>query len=228
MQTYKKKCYIIILVIAMNIYRPILGELIEIINIHADIEKYRQDGISIENKKILKLEEIDLNCEDVEFEKCVFKDCKIKGSFEKAVFHDVVFENCDFSNCLFREGSFIRVEMRNCKMLGCDFSDSRIYHMASIETFYEYANFSNANLEEVVFNRCDLTNTSLSECKIKHVYFENSKLIRTQFFKTNLANVDISTCEIEGLVVRIEDMHGLIVNSFQAIELSKLIGIVIK
>ena len=62
--------------------------LIEIINIHADIEKYRQDGISIENKKILKLEEIDLNCEDVEFEKCVFKDCKIKGSFEKAVFHD--------------------------------------------------------------------------------------------------------------------------------------------
>ena len=166
----------------MDIYKPILGNLIGNINLHSAIEQYYHEGITIEGQEFCKLEEIDLNCEEVEFEKCVFRNCKIKGSFEKAVFHDVVFENCDFSNCLFREGSFIRVEIKNSKMVGCDFSDSRVYHMSSLETFFEYANFSNTNLEEVIFENCDLTNTVFQEAKFKHVYFEKDKLIQTRIF----------------------------------------------
>lgn len=212
----------------MDIYKPILGNLIGNINLQSAIEQCKQEGVSIEGQEFCKLEEIDLNCEEVEFEKCVFKDCKIKGSFEKAVFHDVIFENCDFSNCIFREGSFIRVEIKNSKMVGCDFSDSRVYHMSSIETTYEYANFSNTNLEDVIFDKCDLTYAAFSEAKLKHVYFEKDKLIQTQFFNTNLNHIDISTCDMSGIIVRLEDLKGLIVNEFQAIELSKLIGIEIK
>ena len=175
MKTYYKKYYIISVVIVMNIYRPILGELIKEENLQLSIEKFRQEGITIENKSICMLEEIDLNCEEIEFEKCIFKDCRISGSFEKAVFHDIVFDHCDFSNCLFREGSFIRVEIKNCKMIGCDFSDSRFYHTSSLETSYEYANFFNTNLEETIFDKCDLTESIFSESKIKNVYYENCK-----------------------------------------------------
>ena len=91
----------------MNIYKPIIGELTEEEKIHPAIESYKNDEIIIENKHFKKIEEIDLNAEEVEFEKCIFTDCKITGSFEKATFHDVIFERCDFSNCLFMEGSFI-------------------------------------------------------------------------------------------------------------------------
>lgn len=212
----------------MNIYKPIIGTLEEIADIHPSIDLYKQEGITIENKLISKLEEIDFNAEDVEFEKCIFKDCKITGTFEKAVFHDVIFENCDFSNCLFREGSFIRVEIRNSKFVGCDFSDSRVYHLMSRETIFRYANFSSASLEEVLFEKCDLSNSSCTECKLKNTYFELSKLIQTQFFKTKLKGIDISTCEISGIITTFEDIKGLTVNNFQAIELSKLLGIIIK
>lgn len=212
----------------MNIYKPIIGTLEEIANIHSSIDLYKQEGITIENKLISKLEEIDFNAEDVEFEKCIFKDCKINGSFEKAVFHDVIFENCDLSNCLFREGSFIRVEIRNSKFVGCDFSDSRVYHLTGKEVIFRYANFSSASLEEVLFKKCDLSNSSFTECKLKNTYFELSKLEQTQFFKTRLKGIDISTCEIGGIITTFEDIKGMIVNNFQAIELSKLLGIIIK
>lgn len=212
----------------MNIYKPIIGTLNEIADIHSSIDLYKQEGITIENKLISKLEEIDFNAEDVEFEKCIFKDCKITGTFEKAVFHDVIFENCDLSNCLFREGSFIRVEIRNSKFVGCDFSDSRVYHLACKETLFKYANFSASSLEEVLFKKCDLSNSSFTECKLKSTYFEVSKLEQTQFFKTKLKGIDISTCEINGIITTFDDIKGLIVNNFQAIELSKLLGLIIK
>ena len=216
------------LVIKMNIYKPIINELSEESNLYLLIEQYKRDGISIENKSFNKIEEIDLNCEEIEFEKCVFKNCKIVGNLERASFHDIIFENCDFSNCIFKEGSFIRVEIKNCKMVGCDFSDSRIYHFTCNESNFEYANFSNTNFEGVLFENCDLSSVAFSECKFKNVYFEKSKLIYTQFFGTKLNNVDVTSCEMYGIVTKMEDIKGFIVNNFQAIELSKLMGIVIK
>ena len=212
----------------MNIYKPIIGELTEEEKIHPAIESYKNDEIIIENKHFKKIEEIDLNAEEVEFEKCIFTDCKITGSFEKATFHDVIFEMCDFSNCLFMEGSFIRVEIKDSKFVGCNFTDSRVYHLASNNTVYEYANFSNTNLEEVIFENCNLSSSSFSECKVKNIYFETSELIQAQFFRTKLKSIDLSTCEINGIVTSLQDIEGVIVNNFQAIELSKLMGIIIK
>lgn len=47
-------------------------------------------------------------------------------------------------------------------------------------------------------------------------------------FRTNLKGIDFSTCNIDGIVVDREDLKGVIVNQFQAVELSKLLGIIIK
>lgn len=126
------------------------------------------------------------------------------------------------------EGSFIRVEIKDSKFVGCNFTDSRVYHLASNNTVYEYANFSNTNLEEVIFENCNLSSSSFSECKVKNIYFETSELIQAQFFRTKLKSIDLSTCEINGIVTSLQDIEGVIVNNFQAIELSKLMGIIIK
>ena len=47
-------------------------------------------------------------------------------------------------------------------------------------------------------------------------------------FRTNLRGIDVSTCNIDGIVVDKEDLKGIIVNQFQAVELSKLLGIIVK
>ena len=115
----------------MNIYRPIINNILEESSLLEEIDEFRKEGITIENKRFSKIEEIDLNAEEVEFEKCIFENCKITGSFEKATFHDVIFDNCDFSNCLFTESSFIRVEIKNSKFVGCNFIEARVYHFSS-------------------------------------------------------------------------------------------------
>ncbi len=212
----------------MNICKPIINNNLEESNIHKELEEFRKDGIIIENKKFSKLEEYDLNAEDAEFEKCIFENCKISGSFERATFHDVIFENCDLSNCLFMESSFIRVEIKNSKFVGCNFVDSRVYHFSSNETILKYANFSNTNLEEIIFENCDLNNASFEDAKLKHIYFETSQLNQVLFYRTKLNGIDFSSNEINGIITSIEDIKGAIVNNFQAIELSKLLGIIIK
>ena len=75
---------------------------------------------------------------------------------------------------------------------------------------------------------CNLSSSSFSECKVKNIYFETSELIQAQFFRTKLKSIDLSTCEINGIVTSLQDIEGVIVNNFQAIELSKLMGIIIK
>jgi len=47
-------------------------------------------------------------------------------------------------------------------------------------------------------------------------------------FNTSLNNIDFSSCEIQGIGVNIKDLKGLKVNDIQALELSKILGIIIK
>ena len=47
-------------------------------------------------------------------------------------------------------------------------------------------------------------------------------------FETNLKGIDFTTSNIEGIVVSIKDLKGAIVSEMQAIELAKLLGIIIK
>ena len=58
--------------------------------------------------------------------------------------------------------------------------------------------------------------------------FNDCELYRTQIFRTNLKGIDFSTCNIEGFVVDKDNLKGMVVNQFQAVELSKLLGIVVK
>ena len=146
----------------MNIYKPIITkEQLQESDLHDEINTFLEKGETIENKIFDKFEDIDINAEEMEFEKCIFKNCKITGTFEKAVFRDVLFEGCDFSNCLMMENSFMRVCIKNSKFVGCNFVDSRFYHLSNQESLFKYANFNNANLEDTIFDECDLSNSFL-------------------------------------------------------------------
>ena len=58
--------------------------------------------------------------------------------------------------------------------------------------------------------------------------FQYSNLIGIQLYKTNLSGIDFTTCDITGIVVLPQDLRGIIVDEYQAMELSKLLGIIVK
>ena len=68
----------------------------------------------------------------------------------------------------------------------------------------------------------------MQECNLKETAFENCKLVLSNLFKTNLNKIDFRDNNINGITVRIEDLKGAIVSEYQALELSRLIGIIIK
>ena len=63
---------------------------------------------------------------------------------------------------------------------------------------------------------------------LKNVNFQYSNLIGIQLYRTNLSGIDFTTCDITGIVVMPQDLKGVIVDEYQAMELSKLLGIVVK
>ena len=64
--------------------------------------------------------------------------------------------------------------------------------------------------------------------KLKNLKLEDTNLVGVNFFETNLKGIDFTTSNIEGIVVSIKDLKGAIVSEMQAIELAKLLGIIIK
>ena len=79
-----------------------------------------------------------------------------------------------------------------------------------------------ADVDALLATTCPKCGKVISDV-IKENDFENSQL-----FRTNLKNIDFRTCNIGGIIVGLEDIKGMIVNNMQAIQLSKLLGIVIK
>ena len=63
---------------------------------------------------------------------------------------------------------------------------------------------------------------------MKNINFEKVDLTQAQFFKTSLKNIDLSDSIIEGIAISIEDIKGVTINQFQAVDLMYLIGVKIK
>ena len=74
----------------------------------------------------------------------------------------------------------------------------------------------------------NLRGAALGECKLKENKWDDCNLMQAQLFRTSLKNVDFRTCNIDGITVEKEDLQGMIVNEFQAIDLSKILGIIVK
>ena len=89
-------------------------------------------------------------------------------------------------------------------------------------------NLSNSSFKDVKIENTNLQSSGICEVKFKNIEFEECNLNKCQLFRTKLKNIDFSTCDINGIIVDASDLKGVIVNEFQALELSKLLGLKIK
>lgn len=161
------------------------------------------------------------------FASCNFIDCK----FLKGQFADIIFNHCDLSNINFSGSHFTRVEFNGCKLTGTNFSDASFSHVLFKECRGEYINLSGSKQRNTLYQQCILRGGAFDNCLFNEVGFDASHLIEAEFYHTSLKGIDLSNSQIDGLrttPISGSELRGTIVNSFQAVELIRMLGITIK
>lgn len=185
------------------------------------VEQCHIRGLTVENQDFYKI-----NLEGVIFENCTFLHC----NFEKASFIDVRFKSCDLSNSRLDDCYFSRCEFLSVKGVGADFHESLLKEVRMEECGLSFANFSGTRWESAVWNTCDMQESYLADCRFKKMEWKGLNLKRASFFHTPLKGMDLRGNEIEGIVLSEEkgELRGAVTDLYQAAELARLLGIVIK
>jgi len=173
------------------------------------------------------------NCNKNEFYNLEIKHTKLNNCeliddrFEKCFFTDIVFENCDLSNSYFTDCNFTRCSFINCKLVGSNIIETILCDITLKNSNCSYINFSEVVFRAVLLKENNLSNSIINSCKIETIKFDNCIFINSQIHHTNLKGVDFSTSDITGIGISPQELKGAIVNSVQALDLSKLLGIII-
>ena len=122
----------------------------------------------------------------------------------------------------------MRVEFRECKLVGANFIATSLQNVLFENCFASYINLSSSKLKKVIIQECDFSNASLVETKIDNVEICETVLVLALIMHTNLEGLDLSTCDISGIKVNSESLKGVIVNENQAIALIRLLGVDVK
>lgn len=177
---------------------------------------------------ILKEETVTDFSHYVEFQNCTFEKVIFDGNFEGIRFQNVNFKECCFSNSNFYGSSFIKTDFESCNLIGTDMSGSTCIDVTIFSSKSNYSNFNDSTLKQVKLIENDFSEASFSRVKLEQVILENNRFIKADFHNTSLKHLDFRSNEVEGIVVNLADLKGMIVTTNQAICFFPLLGLVIK
>jgi uncharacterized protein YjbI with pentapeptide repeats len=141
---------------------------------------------------------------------------------------DVRLVNCDLSNAILHGFDATRIEFINCRMTGmraieCHWEDTLVENCD-----LRYVQLSESHIRSSEFKSCNLSEADLQGVNFEGAIFSNAILRQADLSRAKLQGIDLRGAEIEGFIVRPEDLRGAIFNVGQAIDLTRLLGIVIK
>lgn len=190
------------------------------------LEERTMSSISLHSEQVNDMDFSKLELRASRFQNCTFHYC----CFEDASFVDVLFESCDFSNSIFAGSYFERCQFVSCKCVGADMRNTRIKQTSFEQSNFRYAFFDKTNMSDVMFDRTDCTELSITEAKLKKFEARDSKFIKNNFFKTMLEAIDFSDNEFTMPTVSSPpaELRGVVVNMFQAVDLIGYWGVIVK
>ena len=141
---------------------------------------------------------------------------------------DVRFVRCDLSNSVMRGLQANRVEFIDCRLMGMKAAECRMEDVLLERCDSRYAQFTAGAMR-----RSDFIDTQLQESDFRGVNLENSRWVRSSLSRADLngakmTGADLRGAEIDGLTVGATDVAGAIVSPSQAMELARLLGLVIR
>jgi len=156
-------------------------------------------------------------------ERVVFAQARM----QTAVLRDVRLVKCDLSNAVLRGFEARRVEFIDCRLLGMKVIECRWHDVLVENCDARYAQFNGG-----IVRSCEFKGTRLDEADFRGVNLEGTTFVDTALRRADLSgarlnNVNLRGADIDGLVVRAEDLKGALVTAPQAMDLARLLGLVI-
>ncbi|MEG1971726.1 MAG: pentapeptide repeat-containing protein [Oscillospiraceae bacterium] len=167
----------------------------------------------------------------LEIKSSIFKNSRFtECNFASGAFFDIEFTSCDFSNSKFSGAYFSRCKFVGCKCIGMDMSETIVKESAFEGCDLSYSSFDEAKLTDVGFNSVNFSDGTMADAKLKRFSAVNSKFLRNNFFKTLLNGVDFTENEITAPILSNPpiELHGAVLNMFQAADLIRLWGVIVK
>lgn len=177
---------------------------------------------------------INLHFDTQEAEDVAFEQLDVRqASFQEADLPllqsaDCRFDSTDFANCSLDKAYLRRVEFTGCRLVGLKLTD--------------------ADLEDVLFSRCNTrlarcwTSTAkavrFEHCALQEASFDGSNLSGAVFYKCDLSGADFRNAKLKGadlrgstlsgIQINSKDLAGAIIDPAQAIELIQLFGVTVR
>lgn len=180
---------------------------------------------------VISGELVDCNFTGMSFERmcfvnCSFRDCR----FTKSSWIDTLFWSSDFSNCNFENSFWSATCCARTKGVGANFTAGRLSNCRFSNCNMQYANFAKCRLSKIVIDESDFMESAFPEAHLMDFSPSKSRFSRSNFFRTPLKGVNWTTCEIEalGLSESAGELRQTIVNTAQAAELARLLGVIVE
>jgi uncharacterized protein YjbI with pentapeptide repeats len=164
----------------------------------------------------------------LDWKQCSVESGRLTGAkLGDSYFSNVLFSGCDLSGADFGGGVFSKVHFRDCKLTGALFGDCGLNDTLFTGCVCDYTVFSYSKAKRLWFQGCRLYEAQLAELSGKDYGFAECDLTRGNFQRTALSGVNLSTCELEGILISPAELRGAKVSAVQAVELAKLMGLVV-
>lgn len=189
-------------------------------------EEWPLSGVRLENADFANQDLSRLALSQATVTGCRFTGCDLT----KLDCTDVVFAGCDLSNAVATDAFFGRCVFESCKAVGLRAQNALWRQTAVRDSVFEYVNFDGAALECVRWARTGLGHAFLTNCKLKQAVFAETDLIGVNFTHTALKGVDLTHSQLAAVTVSgdMVELAGAVVSPQQAVELARLLGLVVK
>lgn len=159
---------------------------------------------------------------DVELDHCTFQ----QTNFDDGEFVRVTWRHSQLVNTSWRETHWYDCDLRNLQLSGAELTGSFWQRSGIQASKLAYANFSEAQLNQMSFLDCDLLESAFQAVQSKKgVDFAGSRLTGASFIETRLAGFDWHAADFAGVSLNADLAKGLKINQFQAAQLIGLLGI---
>ncbi|MGB7537118.1 MAG: pentapeptide repeat-containing protein [Anaerolineales bacterium] len=141
---------------------------------------------------------------------------------------DCRLETSDLSGIDWEKARFRRVEFVGCRIIGAQLLESEVEDALFKDCNLERAILASAKLRSVRFLHCSLREASFEYSDVSGAVFEDCDLTRADLRRARMRGADLRGSTIDGVQAGPEEFSGVIVDSAQALQITGLLGLIIK
>jgi uncharacterized protein YjbI with pentapeptide repeats len=165
----------------------------------------------------------DLIFDQVSLQRLIFQCTRLT----RPRFYDVRASGCDFSGADWEKARFRRAEFNGCRLMGVQLLEAQFEHVSFKECNLEGALFVSSAFKTARFENCNLRGSSFEQADLSGVIFRRCDLAQTNLAAAKLPGADFRGSLLSGVIMRSEDIRGVLIESSQAIQVVGLLGVII-